>query len=61
LNLYNLADRQALTNADTITAYLATNPHNIKDVNGTTLYASSPTYSLLEGRTLMVTFGASFF
>ena len=34
LNLYNLADRQALTNANNITAFLASNPNNIKDVNG---------------------------
>ncbi|MEP6898682.1 MAG: TonB-dependent receptor [Rhodanobacter sp.] len=61
LNLFNLTDRQALTNANNITAYLATNPAKIKDENGTTLYASEPYYSLLEGRTVMLTFGASFF
>jgi iron complex outermembrane receptor protein len=62
LNLFNITDRQALTNANNITAFLATNPGNsIKDANGATLYASEPYYSLLEGRTLMVTFGASFF
>ncbi|WP_460878575.1 TonB-dependent receptor [Rhodanobacter koreensis] len=61
LNMFNLADRQALTNANNIGAFLAANPTNIKDQNGTTLYASEPYYSLLEGRTVMVTFGASFF
>ena len=61
LNMFNLADRQALTNANNITAFLAANPTNIKDQNGTTLYAAEPYYSLLEGRTVMVTFGASFF
>lgn len=61
LNLYNLADRQALTNANNITAFLASNPNNVKDVNGTTLYPTAPYYSLLEGRTVMLTFGASFF
>ncbi len=62
LNVFNLADRQALTNANNISAYLASNPTNIKDQNGTTLYAgSAPYYSLLQGRTFMLTFGASFF
>jgi iron complex outermembrane receptor protein len=62
LNMFNLADRQALTNANNISAFLATNPGNkIVDQNGTSLYASEPYYSLLEGRTVMVTFGASFF
>lgn len=61
LNAFNLADRQALTNANNITSFIATNPGKIKDENGTTLYASQPYYSLLPGRTFMVTFGASFF
>lgn len=61
LNMFNLADRKALTNANNIGAFLAANPDKIKDENGTTLYASEPYYSLLEGRTVMVTFGASFF
>jgi Outer membrane receptor proteins, mostly Fe transport len=61
VNVFNITDRQALTNANNITAFLATNPTKIKDRNGTTLYASQPYYSLLEGRTFMVTFGASFF
>ena len=60
LNLFNITDRQALTNANNISAFLAANPDKIKDVNGTTLYASEPYYSLLEGRTFFVTFGASF-
>ena len=61
INAFNLADRRALTYASNITAFLASNPGKTKDVNGTTLYASAPYYSLLEGRTFMVTFGASFF
>jgi len=61
LNMFNLTDRQALTNANNISAFLATNPTKIKDQNGTTLYASQPYYSLLQGRTFMLTFGASFF
>ena len=61
LNMFNLTDRQALTNANNITAFLAANPTKIKDQNGTTLYASQPYYSLLQGRTFMLTFGASFF
>ena len=60
VNLFNITDRQALTNANNISAFLASNPDKIKDVNGTTLYASEPYYSLLEGRTFFVTFGASF-
>lgn len=61
LNAFNLADRKALTYASNISAYLASNPDKIKDANGTVLYASSPYYSLLEGRTVMVTLGASLF
>ncbi len=61
LNVFNLTDRRALTNANNITAFLATNPGKIKDENGTVLYASEPYYSLLQDRTYMVTFGASFF
>ena len=61
LNVFNLTDRQALTNANNISSFLASNPTNIKDQNGNTLYGSEPYYSLLEGRTVMVTFGASFF
>ena len=61
VNAFNLADRQALTYSSNITAFLASNPGKIKDENGTTLYASSPYYSLLEGRTVMVTLGASLF
>jgi iron complex outermembrane receptor protein len=61
LNMFNLTDRQALTNANNISAFLAANPGHIKDENGTTLFASQPYYSLLQGRTFMVTFGASFF
>jgi iron complex outermembrane recepter protein len=61
INLFNLADRKAFTYASNITAFLASNPDKTKDVNGTTLYASAPYYSVLQERTFMVTFGASFF
>jgi len=61
LNMFNLTDKQALTNANNIGSFLASNPDKTKDENGTTLYASAPYYSLLEGRTVMVTIGASFF
>jgi len=60
-NIFNLTDRRALTNANNITAFLATNPNKTKDENGTVLYASEPYYSLLQDRTYMITFGASFF
>ncbi len=61
VNVFNLTDRQALTNANNISAFLASNPGKIKDENGVTLYAAAPYYSLLPTRTVMVTFGASFF
>jgi iron complex outermembrane receptor protein len=61
LNLFNLTDKEALTNANNIGSFLAANPGKTKDENGTTLFASAPYYSLLEGRTVMVTIGASFF
>lgn len=63
LNVFNLGNRRALTNANNIGAFLASNPGGIyKDpTNGTALYASAPYYSLLEERTYMVTFGISFF
>lgn len=63
LNVFNLANRRALTNANNIGAFLASNPGGVyKDpTTGSTLYTSAPYYSLLEDRTYMVTFGASFF
>jgi iron complex outermembrane receptor protein len=61
VNLYNLADRKALAYASNVSAFLASNPNGIKDVNGVKLFASAPYYSILEERTFMVTFGASFF
>jgi len=63
LNVFNLTDKRALTNANNIGAFLASNPGNkIRDVNtGGTLFTSAPYYSLLEDRTYMVTFGISFF
>jgi iron complex outermembrane recepter protein len=57
LNFANILDHRAFTNA-TID-FLAKSGE--KDVNGATLYATSPVYSLLEPRTFMVTVGASFF
>ncbi|MBB3227635.1 iron complex outermembrane receptor protein [Luteibacter sp. Sphag1AF] len=61
INLFNVGDRKALTYASNVTAFLATNPTKEKDANGTTLFASAPYYSVLQERTFMVTFGASFF
>jgi len=61
LNVFNITDRKALTYANNIGSFLASNPDKIKDANGVTLYASAPYYSLLQDRAVMVTFGASFF
>jgi iron complex outermembrane receptor protein len=61
LNVYNLTDKKALTYASNATSSLASNPAKIKDPNGVVLYASAPYYSVLPERTVMVTFGASFF
>ncbi|RUL76789.1 TonB-dependent receptor [Dyella choica] len=61
VNVYNLADRKALTYASNVSSFLAANPTGRKDVNGVTLFASAPYYTLLQERTYMVTFGASFF
>ncbi|MET0506543.1 MAG: TonB-dependent receptor [Luteibacter sp.] len=61
VNVFNLADRKALTNANNAGAFLASNPDKIKDANGVQLFPSAPYYSVLEERTFMVTFGASFF
>ncbi|MHC1481189.1 TonB-dependent receptor [Frateuria aurantia] len=61
INGFNLLNRQAFTFAGNTSAFLASNPNGIKDVNGSTLYASAPYYSLLEGRSGMITVGASFF
>ncbi len=63
LNVFNLANKRALTNANNIGAFLASNPGNeYKDpTTGKALYTSTPYYSLLEDRTYMVTFGVSFF
>lgn len=60
VNLFNIFDRHALTSARNASSFIASNPTHIKDVNGTTLYASAPYYSLLEPRTFMVTFGTNF-
>ncbi|HEY2346125.1 MAG TPA: TonB-dependent receptor [Xanthomonadaceae bacterium] len=61
VNIYNIFSRHALTNANNASSYLASNPDHLKDINGVTLFASAPYYSLLEPRSFMVTFGASFF
>jgi len=63
LNVFNLTNKRALTNANNIGAFLASNPGGVyKDPNtGSALYSSAPYYSLLEDRTYMVTFGISFF
>ncbi|WP_243041724.1 TonB-dependent receptor [Dyella sedimenti] len=62
LNVANIMDHRAFTNANNASAYLASNPGNlIKGLDGTKLYTSAPYYSLLQPRTFMVTVGASFF
>lgn len=61
INLDNLTDHKAFTNASNSTSFLASNPGKEIDVNGKVLFASAPYYSLLEPRTIMVTVGASFF
>jgi iron complex outermembrane receptor protein len=60
-NVFNLADHRAFINANNAGAFLASNPNHITDVNGTSLFASAPYYTLLEPRTFMITIGGSFF
>lgn len=62
LNVFNLGNRRALTNANNIGAFLASNPGGMytDPSTGKALYTSAPYYSLLEDRTYMVTFGVSF-
>ncbi len=62
LNAFNLTNRKALTNANNISAFLASNPGgSIKEVGGTSaLFTNAPYYSLLEDRSVQITFGASF-
>jgi len=58
LNFANITDKHALTFA-TNSATLASG--TVRDANGVKLFTTTPTYSLLEPRTFMVTVGASFF
>ncbi|WP_329742518.1 TonB-dependent receptor [Dyella sp. A6] len=60
LNVFNLTNHRAFTWASS-NPFLASSAGTVYDVNGTKLYASPATYSVLEERTWMVTFGASFF
>lgn len=60
LNVFNLANRKALTWSSS-NPFLSTSAGTQYDANGTKLYETPATYSILEGRTWMVTFGASFF
>ena len=60
LNVYNLTNHRAFTWASS-SPFLASSAPAAVDVNGTKLYQSAATYSVLEDRTFMVTFGASFF
>lgn len=61
-NIFNLADHRAFANANNAGAYLAANPGGaIKGVDGSSLFTSAPTYTLLEPRTFMVTIGGSLF
>ncbi|MGA9335731.1 MAG: TonB-dependent receptor [Rudaea sp.] len=59
-NISNITSHHAFTNANNASSFIASNPDGIRDVNGVKLYASAPYYSLLEPRTFMVTFGATF-
>lgn len=62
INIANITDHRAFTNANNASAFLASNPGGgIVGPGGNALKSSSPYYSLLEPRTFMVTFGASFF
>lgn len=61
VNVFNVFDHHAFTNANNAASYIASNPLHLKDPNGVTLFASAPYYSELEPRTFMVTIGASFF
>ena len=58
LNFSNITDKHALT-FGTNSATLAKG--TIRDANGVKLFTTTPTYSILEPRTFMVTVGASFF
>jgi iron complex outermembrane receptor protein len=60
LNVFNLANHRAFTWASS-SPFLASGSAPVYDVNGEKLYASDATYSVLEKRTWMVSFGASFF
>ncbi len=60
VNVFNLMDHKAFTWASSV-PFLASSAGTVKDVNGDTLYGSAATYSVLESRAFMVSFGASFF
>jgi len=62
LNVFNLGDKRAFSNANGLT-FLASNPGGvIKDPNtGNSLYASAPYYSLLQPRAFVLTVGGTFF
>jgi iron complex outermembrane receptor protein len=61
LNVSNLTNRRALTFVGGTGAFLASSAGTVYDVNGSKLFSGAPYYSLLQDRTYMVTFGASFF
>lgn len=60
-NIFNITDHRAFTYAHNYSAYLASNPDGLRDINGVKLYASAPYYSLLQPRSFMITIGGSFF
>jgi len=60
LNVFNLADHKAFTWASS-SPFLASSAGTVYGADGEKLYATPATYSILESRTWMVTFGASFF
>ena len=57
-NAFNLTDHRAFTWASS-SPFLAASAGTEYDVNGTKLYASPATYSILQDRTYMITFGVS--
>ncbi|WP_430388280.1 TonB-dependent receptor [Dyella sp. 20L07] len=61
VNVANLTDHHAFTNASNAAAFLANNSAGYLGPDGKPLATASPYYSLLEPRTFMVTVGASFF
>ncbi|WP_049621738.1 TonB-dependent receptor [Frateuria defendens] len=60
-NVSNLLNRKAFTFVGSTGTFLSPEGGATYDSNGSQLYAASPYYQVLQDRTYMVTFGASFF